>query len=160
MVATALSLEPHVESSNQPLTAVVLDDDLFDRARMRRFLERSGLQIETVEAETLEEFEHLLSSTSFDVLLIDFWLPQGNGFDAFDLHLQSARNRDTAAVLVSRRAEVSVAAEALQKGFKAVIGKDELSAARLRSIVLGLDDKTTPTPEATASAGPNLRPCD
>lgn len=160
MVATALSIDPVLESSNRPLKAVVLDDDLFDRARMRRFLERSGLQLEAVEAETLEDFERLLSTTTFDVLLIDFWLPNGNGFDAFDLHLQSAKNQDTAAVLVSRRAEVSVAQKALERGFRAVIGKDELSSARLRSIVLGLDDHAGASPQTDVSDGPNLRPCD
>jgi len=139
MIAPAIMPDPWLDGARQPLKAVILDDDLFDRARMRRFLERSGVRVHAVEAESLEDFGRLLATTTFDLLLIDYWLPHGNGFDAFDLHLQSAKNRETAAVLVSRRAEEPLAAEAVNRGFKAFIGKDELSSARLLSVIMGLD---------------------
>ncbi|MEE4189871.1 MAG: response regulator [Roseobacter sp.] len=69
----------------QPFRVLLLDDNRFDRVRIRRFCSQIALPIELEEAATLDAFAGKLSDQVFDLYILDCRLPLGSGFDALRL---------------------------------------------------------------------------
>jgi two-component system, OmpR family, response regulator len=69
----------------RPLRVLSLEDDALNRALLRSSLARSADQrlaaAAIVEVTNLAEARHALAGTTFDVVLLDRRVPDGNGFD-------------------------------------------------------------------------------
>ena len=64
------------------ISILILDDNQFDRKRIRRMFESIGSGFHLSEVESLDALSLNLDSKDFDVVLIDFQLPQGDGLEA------------------------------------------------------------------------------
>jgi len=88
---------------------LIVDDDRLTLAVMRDTARGLGLQVET--ATSLTDARQQLASASFDLLLLDVYLPDGTGMD-----LVAASGFDTPCIVISSRAETEVGARAIEAG--------------------------------------------
>lgn len=88
---------------------LIVDDDRLTLAVMRDTAQGLGLQVET--AASLTDARHQLASASFDLLLVDVYLPDGIGMD-----LVAGSGFDTPCIVISSRADTEVGARAIEAG--------------------------------------------
>lgn len=119
-----------------PIRALVLDDDAFDRTRIRRFTEKSDLDIVIEEAPSLTAMAEILDRESFDVIMIDYNLAEGDGLDALQMIQGDTRNKDAAVIMISGQEQTAVAVSAFRQGCQDFLNKHELSVESLRHSML------------------------
>ncbi|WP_366872989.1 response regulator [uncultured Roseobacter sp.] len=117
--AIPVPLPPHV---------LVVDDDQFDRARLRRLLRDTDQGVITSEASRCSAVPPLLHSRHFDLFVIDLNLPDGTGWDVYALIRSCARHADTPVLLVTGdRANTRPQVHEYPR----VLAKDEFTKAHL-----------------------------
>jgi two-component sensor histidine kinase len=114
------------EPSNLPtLRVLCLEDSAYDAEIIRESLGDAGFSLSFQWTSTRKEFEDLLKTQSYDIILSDFRLP---GFDAFAaLALSSEHNPQTPFICVSGSIGEETAIELLKHGALDYILKDRLS---------------------------------
>lgn len=117
------------------IRVLVLDDDSFDRKRIRRMGRETGMRIQFEEAGTLGALKVLLDSTNFDVILLDYRLGASDGLEALDMVRSHPINADCPTIMISGAGDDSVAARAMALGCSDYLEKARLSADRLRLAV-------------------------
>ena len=120
------------------LNALLLDDSQFDRRRVRRLSRETGLPIFLDEAPTIASFAQALEEGAFDVILLDYNLPEGDGIEALRLVKSCERNKDCPTIMIAGDAQTSVAVQALRQGCTDYIGKSELTANTLKASILSV----------------------
>lgn len=122
---------------------LVVDDQRFDRARLKRLI--SGLDFEThvVEADRLESMGTMLQRDKFDLILVDYNLPDGNGLMALDAIRLDPKNRQAATIMVAGDGQTDVAIEALKRGCSDYITKDDLSPASFKRATINALQKSS-----------------
>lgn len=125
----------------EPLTAVILDDNVIDQQNIRRMIQKADLPIACTFATDLNAFAQALDRTEFDIAFLDYHLADGTGFKAFE-HLKSHTvNAQTPAIMVSSEAPAELIVQAMRNGCSGYIPKAELSVASLgQSVNLALQD--------------------
>ncbi len=109
------------------INALILDDHDFDRARIRRLAKRSKLPFNIVEAPSLDVMEQAIKANNFDVFLMDYELPIGNGLDAVKLVEEYGAQKDAALIMITGRNQMDLAVSAFREGYHDVITKEDLS---------------------------------
>lgn len=117
-----------------PISALLLDDSAFDRARIRRMVQSSGLPVTIEEAPTLTALADKLDTNTYDLVLIDYGLTDGNGLAALDILQADARHRSTAKIMISGNERIDVAVTALKRGCDDYLSKQDISRAQLEQI--------------------------
>jgi signal transduction histidine kinase len=113
-----------------PVAVLLVDDDEVDRAAVRRSLDRSGIVVKVTEATDFASARAaLLRSKDFDVVLLDFGLPGGDGLEL----LREARNTgvDTPVIVLTGQGDESLAVELMKAGAADYLQKDVLTTERL-----------------------------
>lgn len=148
-------------SGKEPaLRLLVLDDLQFDRLLVRRVCERMGMDLVIDEANSLRELAHRLTRRTYDLILIDHWLPDGDGLTALRMVQDNPENCHTITIIVTRDANPSLASAALKRGCSDYFEKDLLSPQALQSAIeraTRLRRKTMPS-DAAALPGPPSAP--
>jgi len=118
---------------SKPLSILIVDDSLIDRKIIKRAL--SSVSVTDVnEVNSCEKAIDFASRSKFDVLLIDFDLPDGNGLELIAaLKLTQPK---AAIVMISERCDSVIVAQALESGAHDFLLKDELSTLRLQRIIM------------------------
>ncbi len=119
-----------------PISALVLDDSAFDRRRICRMGTALQLPITFDEAATLDAMRSSLSRGTYDVMLIDYHLSEGDGLAALELLKQDERNRDSIKIMVSNDDRLDVAVNALKMGCDDYLSKSAITAEALRHAIL------------------------
>ena len=114
--------------------ALLLDDSSFDRRRIQRLGGKGDIPIQFDEAGNLEEFETAVERVQYDLIMIDYRLPRGDGLMALDTISRAERNHDVAKIMLTGNGSVDTAVQAMQSGFhdfldKAAISPEALSRA-------------------------------
>lgn len=99
---------------NQVLKLLLLEDDAADALLIRKLLERSGLQFESIVASDEKEFLHALANNSFDAVLADNALPQYSSVEA--LNIIKTKNPFTAFILVTGTVSEEFAVNIIKQG--------------------------------------------
>lgn len=115
---------------------LVLDDSNFDRSRIERACGKTGLPINTYMTSDIEQFEQALDERSYDVILIDYMLPKGNGLAAQRLVNNHPMNFAAAVVMISSEMRTDVAVASMKKGSLDCLNKDALDPDKLREIMI------------------------
>lgn len=115
---------PHLPKGARVL---ILDDQRFDRHRLARLCSGLGMKCAITNAKTLAEFADVIDSSQFDLVLLDYGLPDGTGFDALSLVRMSPSNCNAALIMVSGQDQEKLAQDALKAGCVDYIAKDDLS---------------------------------
>ena len=119
-----------------PIRALLLDDSQFDRDRIRRLSRKTDLALQLDEVSCLADMERAVQSEDYDLILIDYRLPEGNGLSALSAIQQTARNRDAGTIMITGDAGVDTAVQAMKNGCHDFLTKDAITADRLRAAMM------------------------
>lgn len=128
----ALLSHPH---PTEAISVLIVDDSAFDRLRIRRLGEKSGLQLEISEVARLSDLETVLNQSVFDVVLLDYNLPEGNGLQALDILRANDTHANCPAIMVAGEERVSQVVDALRHGCLDYLAKKELTVDSLHSAI-------------------------
>jgi len=116
---------------SQELDILYLEDKENFMLAVKLYLEAYGIQTRIVRVETLSVLESELNSNSFDIVLLDRFLPNADGFDA--LKLVRKINTTVPVVLLSGELDESDVISALELGANECVLKQNM--ARLTDVV-------------------------
>ncbi len=118
------------------IRALLLDDNNFDRARIRRLSKKTELAVQLDEVGSIEELDVAVRRASYDLILIDYRLPVGDGMKALSHILAEPMNRDAGKIMITGDAAVETAVQAMRGGCHDFLTKEEMSVEILREAML------------------------
>ena len=116
-----------------PISILVLDDERIDRHRLARLCSGLDRECRLTNAKNLSDFQALVESTTFDLIFVDYRLPDGNGFDAIELAQLSSKNAAAKIIMVTGLAQDDLEDQALHSGCVAFLSKDHLTTAHFEA---------------------------
>jgi DNA-binding NarL/FixJ family response regulator/GAF domain-containing protein len=119
--------------TTNPLRLLVIDDDEIDRQTIRRMVGKSDLHCEVTMRDDAPGGLQALQAGGFDVVLLDYLLPRGNGLEI--LKRMQAEGVDTPVVILSGQADQRVAVDLMRHGAADYLIKDGLRDERLATTV-------------------------
>lgn len=112
------------------LKILIIDDDEFDRLAIVRSMKKSNVDAEVVQAATASDGLRLAKNNEFDVILLDYSLPDQNGLDLL-ISLRENEISDTAIVMVSQKEDDELTEQAIDAGAQDFVLKEEINPHRL-----------------------------
>lgn len=128
---------PSVEAIPTPVQTLLLDDSAFDRARIRRMSSKIDLKVELTEVSSIAELEAAVETRPFDLILIDYRLPYGDGFDVLACVQQSDLNRSAGMIMITGEGDTQTAVTAMRRGCHDFLTKDAMTADHLQTAMMG-----------------------
>lgn len=111
---------------------LIVDDHRFDRMRLKRLCGGLDFPTRLAEADSLAAMRREMDEGRFDLILLDYTLPDGTGLQGLEIIRAHPKNAGAATVMITGTDQTEVAIEALRGGCSDYIDKDELSPAALR----------------------------
>lgn len=130
------SLNSKADEGSASFTVLLLEDDRFDRTNIMRQLQKTGLAISVQTASQLTEFKAALDQAIFDLILVDYRLPDGDGLAAQQLVQKNETNFAAPVVLMSNALETDVTVKAMRSGSFACVEKADLTSERLANLLM------------------------
>ena len=124
------------------IAVLILDDERFDRHRMARLCSGLDQTCEITNATSLADFRATLDTTAYDLILIDYRLPDGSGLDALEAVRLSPRNVNAAMIMITGQGQEEVAEAALTCGCADYLTKDELTPQAFQRAVCNALEKS------------------
>jgi signal transduction histidine kinase len=115
---------------SERLRLLVVDDDLVDRLAVRRAVEQSGLDAAIDEAGDADEALAMVTSHSYDCILLDQDLPGRSGVD-LAIEIRASGHRHVPIVFVTGQQSEDLLQAAVDAGVTDYIPKNDLSPRRL-----------------------------
>ena len=115
--------------------ALVLDDERFDRHRIARLCSGLKTRFDVSDAASLRELSAILETDSFDLIFVDYSLPDGTGLEALELIRLSPRNCTAATILITGIAREDIAIAAMDAGCSDYIPKEALTKTAFKRAV-------------------------
>jgi len=135
---------------------LILDGSQFDRTKIRRLLEAAKIPCSLVEATEISELPTLLDDSDFDLILMNFFLPKGNGLQAVEHIKHHAKHRNTSMVMITGDDQSEIAVAAIKSGCMDYIPKSKLTTdwleQAMRTILQNAEIQVQNLPYATAQA--------
>ena len=122
------------------LTILLVDDSTADRVLYRHFLSNTGTYT-FLEAATGEEGLRLCQTAQLDCLILDFSLPDMDGFGFLDTLQAETASLPCPVVMLTGQETEQLAVQAMRRGIQDYVVKDDLSADTLRRVVANAVDK-------------------
>ena len=126
--------------SQTPLTILFVDDSTEDRALYRHFLSSTAAYT-FLEAATGEEGLRLCQTVQPDCLILDFHLPDMDGFEFIDTLQRESISLSYPVVMLTGQGSEQLAVQAMHRGVQDYVVKDDLSADTLRRVITNAVDK-------------------
>lgn len=136
MSVPAIVIGPDDRIIQTKIKALLLDDSTFDRARIRRLGHKSELTLDLSEVGDIEELKQAISREVFDLILIDYRLPQGDGLDVLEHIKNSPLNGEAATIMITGDGDMETAVTAMRNGCHDFLTKDAMTAEHLRFAVV------------------------
>lgn len=114
---------------------LLLDDSNFDRARIRRMARQTDLAIQMDEAECITQLSAAVQEERYDIVLIDYRLPIGDGMVALEHVMNSLRNKDAGKIMITGDGARQTAIKAMRAGCHDFLTKEEMNAKALREAI-------------------------
>lgn len=115
-----------------PLRVLILDDSEFDARRIKRTLTAVDPNIQVSAVSTLTDYYRRILSDRFDVLIIDYFLPDGDGLTALRMASDHANGDSLASIMVAGENDPVVAEAAKGFGCASYLPKSEITTEVLR----------------------------
>ncbi|MEL7344305.1 MAG: response regulator [Pseudomonadota bacterium] len=131
-VATVPSQKP-TSAPSAPIRVLILDDNEFDTRRIKRTLKRVEARLDVTSVRTLTEFYRAILSKQYDVLIIDYFLPDGDGLTALRMASDHANASSFASIMVAGEHDPAIAEAAKGFGCEYYLAKSDLDADVLRN---------------------------
>ncbi len=120
----------------KPMNILIVDDDKIDREGIKRTLNSSDSSCTIDEVESVDDAISIINNQHFDVILLDYSLPQRNGVELL-LELQGDVAIDsTAIIMMSSSEEEDIALECISAGAQDFLTKTEITPFRLRRAII------------------------
>ena len=120
----------------KPMNILIVDDDKIDREGIKRTLISSDSSCTIDEVESVNDAISIINNQHFDVILLDYSLPQRNGVELL-LELQGDVAIDsTAIIMMSSSEEEDIALECISAGAQDFLTKTEITPFRLRRAII------------------------
>ena len=114
------------------IKALLLDDSTFDRARIRRMSQNTSLMVSLTEVSSIAEIKEAVAREAFDLIMIDYRLPQGDGLEVL-AHVQACDlNSDVATIMITGNGDMETAVTAMRNGCHDFLTKEAMTAEQLR----------------------------
>ena len=116
------------------MNILLVDDDIVDRKTVKRALEKSQLNVSITEASSANDAALLYSQASFDVVLIDYRMPNHNGMELMVALQNDHQYLGAGAVIVmmSTFIDDDIAISCIEAGAQDFLIKSEITATLLR----------------------------
>ncbi len=115
---------------------LILDDSSFDQVRMKRACMKTGLPVTISIISDIEELPMALDDRVFDIVLVDYMLPRGDGLKAQNIVQNHPMNYSAAVVMVSSDMRPDVAVAAIKTGALDCLDKQSLDENKLRELMV------------------------
>ncbi|MBL4908331.1 MAG: EAL domain-containing protein [Sneathiella sp.] len=120
------------------MNVLIVDDDLIDREHIKRVLLKGDSSCNIVNAETVDDGLNKLKAQNFDVILLDYNLPQRLGIEFLEEFSSDNALSSTAVIMISTSEEENLALQCIQSGAQDFLTKAEISTFRLRRAILNV----------------------
>ncbi len=111
---------------------LIVDDQEFDRLRLRKLCAEFEFKTHLTEAASLAEMADKLRKDRFDLVLLDYHLSDGTGLQGVEAVRADPVNCTAATIMITGTEHRNIAVQALKLGFTDYLTKDELSDETLR----------------------------
>ena len=127
---------PGVPPLPRDIRTLLLDDSNFDRARIRRLSHKTDLCIHMDEVESIAAMDDAVSRENYDLILIDYRLPIGDGMEALDHLFKSDLNKGAGKIMITGEGARQTAMQAIRNGYHGFLTKAEMDAEGLRDAII------------------------
>lgn len=118
------------------MNILLVDDDQLDRALVIRALQKSDLSAQISEAVTVDQGLAMYAANAYDVVLLDYQMPQRNGIDMVVELRGESKDNSTAIVMMSSSEDEELSLACIRAGAQDFLLKSEISSARLKRALL------------------------
>ena len=118
------------------MNLLVVDDDIVDRESVKRSLYGFDLEHEISEAGSVDEALSLCKANRFDIILLDYRMPQGDGVELVLELGRTGLDRDNVVVMMSNSEDEKLALDCIQAGAQDFLLKKEITPVRLRRTIM------------------------
>ena len=115
---------------------LLVDDDQLDRALVIRALHKSDLSAQISEAVTVDQGLEMYATNTYDIVLLDYQLPQRNGIEMIVELRNESKNNSIAIVMMSSSEDEELSLARIRAGAQDFLLKSEISSARLKRALL------------------------
>ncbi|SMC10297.1 chemotaxis-specific methylesterase [Roseovarius aestuarii] len=122
---------------------LIVDDQRFDRARLRRMCKELEFDVTISEADSLESLGTAMGQDAFDLIFLDYHMSDGSGLQALDAIQFDPRNRNAATIMVTGDEQTEIAINAMKNGCSDFLKKDDLSNASVRRAAINALQKAS-----------------
>ncbi|MDO6557877.1 two-component system response regulator [Paraglaciecola chathamensis] len=119
------------------MKVLIVDDDVVDRKVVKRTLcASSDSHHDVQEATSAAQGMSLLSSSQFDVILLDYRMPEVDGIEMVSDMRAKPDMGNTAIVMISAYDEPSLALDCIEAGAQDFLAKNEITLSKLEKAIL------------------------
>ncbi|MEM9967231.1 MAG: response regulator [Pseudomonadota bacterium] len=122
--------------SSAPIRALLLDDSSFDRQRIRRMSLKIDFEMKLDEIDSLAQLDKAVADAEYDLVLIDYRLPIGDGMQALSRLDQHAGSRQLAKIMITGDAATDTVIRAMRGGCHDFLTKDTMTSADLQQAII------------------------
>ncbi len=153
---TRITASPAQQAARAPQFAsiLILDDDEFDRKKLQKLCRGLDFTTHVIVAASLDELRSKLSKDRFDLILLDYHLPDGTGLEGVEIIRADPVNCHAATVMITGTDQADIAISALKLGFSDYLTKEELSAQTLERAAITALQKSQLARGMAAQAAP------
>ena len=117
------------------MNILIVDDDIVDREMIVRALKRSNIYCNITEVELVDQAVELLDHTAFDVVLLDYNLPQRKGIELLIELKDMPATKKAVVIMISTSKEDDLAIDSINAGAQDFLIKTEINAFRLQRAI-------------------------
>ncbi|MDJ0535487.1 MAG: ATP-binding protein [Xenococcaceae cyanobacterium MO_207.B15] len=111
--------------NNTPLKILLVDDDEIDRLAVRRVLKKTDLLVTITEAESGEAAISTLQRQKFDIILLDYHLPDSNGKELIN-QIKKILYIDSPLIVFTGQGDEFIAVEMMKAGASDYLKKNQI----------------------------------
>lgn len=115
---------------------LLLEDSRFDADAVSRLCEQTDLPVSLTVADDFPSYRTAIEAQRFDMVMLDYLLPEGDGLMARDLLRTVPCNALVPTVMISNETRHDVAVAAMKAGCMDYMAKDGLAPEVLRDLLL------------------------
>lgn len=118
------------------INILLVDDDAVDRTSIVRALQKSNLVTHIEEAATVDTGLELFSKRAFDIILLDYSMPDRDGIEMILDIKHKSKHTNTAIVMMSTFEDENIALKCIKAGAQDFLIKSDVSEKHLRRAIL------------------------
>lgn len=149
------AIETPSAAADRELLVLILDDSTFDRRRLVRECEGTGLNFRFREIASLTALEEALDAERFDLAFVDYRLNDGDGLMALEKIYAHPRHGSCATIMIAGDADARIAVRALKVGCSDYIEKSTISPNSIHRAVLNAIQKSALQHDVSTSRSRN-----